>query len=721
MSDPHPDDVAFIADALDVLRCRCRLELAEREVAGLVPRDPVDVVSGQESDPEAIRVELRAAEANLQTRLEASDAPTSLLQLQDRFGLSDFERDVVLMALAPSLDGSFNGLYGRLKGASYRSPLEVDVVLAVLGGDIEDRIRHRAAFAPNAPLLSHNLLLVGRGGGAATDDFLGLELRLPARIVSTLIGDSGVDPSLHGFSQLIEPTETLAQVVLPAAEKSRIVELVAHYETFRDAMGTWGLDEVVGYGRGVVLLFCGPSGTGKTLTARAVANHLERRLLAVDASRLTSGPGGFQANLDNLFREAHLQNTVLFFDECEALFSAAGRGTGQLSALLAGLERFAGVTILATNVPKALDSALDRRVLYRVDFEIPTPSMREAIWRLHLPEPLPVADDVDVSYLGRRFEFSGGYIKNAVLLAAQAAAMRQGDDGTAAVSQEDLLYGAYTQLRHRLNRYADRDVVHLRLDDLILPDDVSDQVREIIEAVSAQQIVLREWGFDRKFSKGLGLSALFDGDPGTGKTLCAEVIASELGLNLYRVNVANIVSKYIGETEKNLTRVFAEARSAHAVLLFDEADSLFSKRVEVKHANDRFANMEVNTLLQLVERHDGLVLLTTNLKTSLDSAFERRLSFKVNFPFPDEDTRAMIWQRLIPKECPIADDIDFEELGENFELSGGHIKNAVVRAAYRAAARNGSIRYDDVEFAAEQECKNAGKLFRSGSSRSDDW
>ena len=717
----YSSDVEFIADALAELRLRCRLRLHERETDGLVPRDPMAAITATEVDAAALQGSHDAALAHLTARLAASDQPPALVSLQQTFELVAFERDVLLMALAPAVDGTFNAIYGRLKGLNYRAPLDVDVAMAVLAGGFTDRIRRRDAFGPSGRLLQHNLLLVGRGAVETGDDFLNLQLRLPARLVTLLLGSDDEDPSLRAFSELVEPTETLDRVILPPADKHDIVRLVAHHDIYRQALDRWGLSEAVAYGRGLVMLFCGPSGTGKTLTARAVAHHLGRRLLRVQTSRLNDQHRAFEINLDNLLREARLQSAVLFFDECEGLFASAQRGTGHLSALLAALEHFDGVVILATNTPAMLDPALDRRILYRVDFQLPTPTMREAIWRIHLPAALPLADDVDVGYLGRRFEFAGGYIKNAVLLAAGRAASRAaGGEESASINQADLLAAAYTQLRHRLNKYADHDVGDLRLDDLILPDDVKSQVSEVIEAVTAQQIVFREWGFGRKFNKGRGLSALFDGEPGTGKTLSAEVIAAELGLGLYRVNVANVVSKYIGETEKNLTRVFGEARSAHAILLFDEADSLFSKRVEVKGSNDRFANMEVNTLLQLMERYDGLVILTTNLKNSLDSAFERRLSFKVNFPFPEADTRATIWRHLLPSEAPLAPDIDHDLLGECFELSGGSIKNAVLRAAYRAAATGGLISMQHLDDAAKRECQAAGKLYRV-ISRDDTW
>lgn len=708
----YQDDLEFLGAALEILRLRGRLRILEREEAGLIPRDPITVMAEGEVDRDALTATLDARVADHAARLAATASRPQLMTLQETFELDDFERDVLLLALAPAIDGSFNSLFGRVKGSSYRAPLDIDGALTLLVDGFADRVRHRPSFGVNGRLMRHNLLLMGRGSSDG-DEFLGLELRLPSRLITLLLGQPGEDETLATFTHLIEPTETLERVVLPPEDKARIVELIALHEGYVEALGAWGLRDAIPYGRGVTMLFSGPPGTGKTLTARAVANHLGRRLLLVDTARLASNDRGFETNLDNLMREARLQSAVLFFDECEGLFAAQNRLGGHLSTLLQALEQLEGVCILATNLPQVLDHALDRRILYRVNFQTPTPSMREEIWSVHLPAALPRADDVDLGYLARRFEFTGGYIKNAVLLAAGAAAGRATTGrGLAAVTQRDLLEACYSQLRSRLHELADRDQAALRLDDVILPTDVKQQVVEMIEAVSSQSLVFREWGFGKKFNKGRGLSALFDGEPGTGKTLSAEVIANELGLGLFRVNVANVVSKYIGETEKNLTRIFTEARGSQSVLLFDEADSLFSKRVEVKGSNDRFANMEINVLLQLIERYEGLVILTTNLKTSIDTAFERRLSFKVNFPFPEWDTRAAIWRQLIPDSAPLADDVDYDLLGKCFELSGGSIKNAVLRAAYRAAATTKPLSMDLFEDAAKRECQAAGKLFR---------
>ena len=714
------NDIEYLGHALEALRLRCRARILTMESQGIIRPDPVSAVVGEEASVSDIERAEADMSMSLESRLKATRTKPTLLKLSDSFSLSVLERDLLLMALAPALDGSFNVLYGRLKGLTYRHHLDVDVALSVLAPNLVDRMEHRAIFGPQGKLLTNNLLRIGRGQLDLGDSFLNLEIRLPDRLVSHLLGSDEVDHSLSAFSRLIEPSETLERVILSPVEKEKIVSLVSGHTSYLKALDEWGLGEAIPYGRGVTMLFSGPSGTGKTLTARAVANHLGHRLLMVDTGRLTQQNASFESNIDNMLREARLQRAVLFFDECEGLFNSSNRTQGSLSVLLEALEQFNGVVILATNVPQALDQAVDRRILYRVDFEIPSPSMREDIWRVHLPPQLPLAADIDINYLGRRFEFAGGYIKNAVLLAASKAANRLDKNEDAKITHADLMEAAYAQLRSRLNRWADREIANLRLEDLIVVDDVFEQVKEIIDAVAAQQIVFREWGFSRKFNKGRGLSALFDGEPGTGKTLSAEIISAELGMSLYRVNVANVVSKYVGETEKNLTRVFAEARGAQSVLLFDEADSLFSKRVEVKGSNDRFANMEVNVLLQLIERYDGLVILTTNLKTSLDTAFERRLSFKVNFPFPEKETRSTIWQSLIPDDAPMDEGIDFELLGKHFELSGGSIKNAVLRAAYRAAATGSTISMEHFEDAAKRECQAAGKLYRAITAQ-DDW
>jgi hypothetical protein len=247
-------------------------------------------------------------------------------------------------------------------------------------------------------------------------------------------------------------------------------------------------------------------------------------------------------------------------------------------------------------------------------------------------------------------------------------------------------------------------------DDLVLPGDQFDLVVELVSRVRHRSRVLDRWGFASKLGRGTGTAALFSGPPGTGKTMVAGLIAGELGLDLYQVDLSRVVSKYIGETEKNLAALFDAAESGHAVLLFDEADALFAKRSEVKSSNDRNANLEVNYLLQRLESFRGITILTTNHETAIDAAFKRRIAVHVRFPIPDEAEREQLWRALIPEQAEVSGDLDFAGLARSFSMTGGYIKNAVVRAAYLAADESSPITQVHLARAARYEYEGMGKI-----------
>jgi len=267
------------------------------------------------------------------------------------------------------------------------------------------------------------------------------------------------------------------------------------------------------------------------------------------------------------------------------------------------------------------------------------------------------------------------------------------------------------RLRHRLKDIADVITTTVEWDDIVLREDIIDRIIELLSTVQYQKVVMDQWGFSRRFSYGRGLSALFSGAPGTGKTMIAGLIAKELGLELFRVDLSRVVSKWVGETEKNLGLAFDEARHARAILLFDEADSLFGKRTEVRSSNDRYANLETNYLLQRIEAFEGIVLLTTNRDTSIDEAFRRRLRFRIEFPTPELHEREQLWRSMIPEAAPLGADVDFHRLAERFEMTGGYIKNAAMRAAFLAATSKHKIISQAVlERAAALEWEEMGKL-----------
>jgi SpoVK/Ycf46/Vps4 family AAA+-type ATPase len=333
---------------------------------------------------------------------------------------------------------------------------------------------------------------------------------------------------------------------------------------------------------------------------------------------------------------------------------------------------------------------MDRRIMLRVDFEVPTAELRRRIWANHIPPEAPVSPDLDLDALAQQFEFTGGYIKNAVLSTLHEVLARKEEKPE--IRQDDLLAACRNQLRQKLGAYSDRIVPQVPLASVILPPPLRERVEEMIDSTRHHATVFQEWGLGTRLTSGRGLAALFQGPPGTGKSLTAEAVAFELGKNLYRISLPAVVSKFVGETEKNIKAVFQAARDGQSVLFFDEADALFSKRTQVTGALDKYANMETNLLLIELEQFEGLVVLATNLVGNLDPAFERRIAYRLTFPFPDATAREAIWRGLLPPQMPVAEPVDFAYLGRKFELSGGHIKNAVLRAAYRAARETGHRR-----------------------------
>lgn len=278
------------------------------------------------------------------------------------------------------------------------------------------------------------------------------------------------------------------------------------------------------------------------------------------------------------------------------------------------------------------------------------------------------------------------------------------------LSAEDLYKGCKTQSNQKLGSLALKTNPHYRWEDIVLPEDTLEHLKEVFGFIKYKGKVHSDWGFEKKLSLGKGLNVLFSGPPGTGKTMAAEILANEVKLDLYKIDLSGLVSKYIGETEKNLKKIFEEAETSNSILFFDEADALFGKRSEVKDSHDRYANIETAYLLQKMEEHEGIVILASNFRKNMDDAFLRRLHFTVEFPLPDDRSRENIWRKTFPKETPIAKDVDFAFLSK-FKLAGGNIKNIVLAASFLAAENSGAVAMEHIIKATRREYEKIGKLF----------
>ncbi len=629
-----------------------------------------------------------------------------LTQLVRNFDLDTFEFQTLMIGMATHIEPRTPVLVASSRSAFVRS-ITVRLVLESLCEIPEEALKRRASFLPMGKLMKHRLISLEAGVDGPMRGLLARTLTVSMSALRYVLSEEELSEQAGRIARIEMPNVDLLNVILPRDHMKQVRELVEHHHRYRELISAWGFDKVLPYGRGLTLLFSGPSGTGKTLLAQAMASHMKVPLLSLAASDLPEKEGVDQI-LRELFSEATMRNALVLVDECESLL---GKQDKRKASAFKAIEDFHGVLVLTTNHPERLDEALDRRIIYSLPFELPEPDLRRQIWEVHLPPEVPLASDIDLDILASRYDFTGGTIKNAILVAVNKAVARE--SASPRITFADLDEGCRTQLKYALEELTTRTTTHMRLKDIVLPDETKAKVKEIISAIRNQAIVLNTWGFGKKLVTGKGIITLFDGPPGTGKTFCSEIIAGEFDRPLYRVNLPEVVSKWVGETEKHIKQIFEQARISHAMLLFDEADALFASRsAEVKSATDRHANMEVNLLLQEIERFPGVCILTTNFYGALDRALTRRIQFRVTFEEPGDDQRALIWKTLIPTALPLGDDVDFEQLGKEWELTGGRIKNALLRAAYAAADSGGNLTMKILSAACQEEYKSAGKVAR---------
>jgi hypothetical protein len=630
--------------------------------------------------------------------------PLRLVLLARLFGLTSFDSDVVLCCLAPELDRGYERLYAYLHDdVTCRQPT-VGLVVDLLCAGVEDKVAARARFTPAAPLLRHQLVELGEEPGARAPSLLGRTLRLDPRVARFLLEDDEIDDRLRPVAHPAPAGEELDALAFPDDLRRRLAGLAEHARA----------------GGGLVLYLQGPYGVGRQAVAAAFGRALGSGLLVVDGARLAaSGPEEFATLARLADREARLRGALLHWQGFDTLL--AEDRAAYLAALLAVLEARTAPTFLAGEAPWEPVDALHGVSFVRL--ELPQPGYQERLdlWRRALagagdeaaadpsPEPSP---DLDLAALAGTFRLSGGQIRDAAATARSLALAR----GPAAprVTQADLQAACRLQSNRRLAELARKITPRYGWDDLVLPADRMQQLREVHDQVRYRALVYGAWGFDRRLALGKGLNVLFAGPPGTGKTMAADVLAGALGLDLYKIDLSSVVSKYIGETEKNLARIFAEAATSNAILFFDEADALFGKRTQVRDAHDRYANVEISYLLQRMEEYEGVVILATNLRKNMDDAFVRRLHATVEFPLPGVDDRRRIWERIWPAETPRDPDLDLELLARQVEVAGGNIRNIVLAGAFLAAADGGVVTMRHLLQATQREYQKMGKLLAAG-------
>jgi SpoVK/Ycf46/Vps4 family AAA+-type ATPase len=613
-----------------------------------------------------------------------------LERLAALFALSPFEVDALLVCLAPELDLKYERLYAYLQNDVTKKRPSVDLVLNLLCPSFETKLTARRYFAPKSPLVSWHLLRLFEDPSGRQTPLLGKFLKVDERVVDYLLGSDEIDARLSSFAQMTHP-QAKEELILGAGIKGKLLQLA---QTHRK--------------KGLIFFFRGGYGVGKRTMAEALCRGLGSGLLVVDLARMLEEELPFEAAVRLVFREALLQDAALYWEHFDILLEESKEHL--LDVVVQGLEIRSGLSFITGERVWEPVGALHEVPLIRVEFPIPPYEERKRLWEVHLDGRFPVSGDVDIGALANKFHFSGGQICDAVATARNLALGR----GEGRIAMADLYKACRAHSNQKLKHLARKIRPHYTWADIVLPPDQMRQLREIVNYVKYRPLVYGDWGFDRKLSLSKGLNALFAGPPGTGKTMAAEIIAGELGLDLYKIDLSMVVSRYIGETEKNLNRIFKEAETSNSILFFDEADALFGKRSEVRDSHDRYANIEIAYLLQKMEEYEGIVILATNLRQNLDEAFVRRMHFTVEFPFPEEEYRRRIWEVTFPPEAPRADDIDFDFLARNFKLAGGNIRNIILSAAFLAAEDGRVIGMEHLIRATKREFQKMGKLVVEG-------
>jgi SpoVK/Ycf46/Vps4 family AAA+-type ATPase len=654
----------YLAATLEWLRAKLEHFASESARSSMDELSPLQRWLGKESRPTQSDIVASAALAR-----EAADGPggpVALTLLAQRFGLSEFERDTLMLCAALDLDPNVAPLCARALGSPSRTYPTFGLALSMLDEPAWD------ALSPHRPLRFARMIDINMPPGTA---LTAAALRADERIVNYLKGVNTIDDRL---SVLIRPSgPPLALSETQSAVGARVVaQLKRAAETATlPIVQLVGVDDACRMG-----------------VAQEVAEAIGRKLYRLDAGTLPTAAADIEQTARLWQRETVMLPVALYID--------GGRAeSGETAAALARfLEREAGVVFLGVGeTPLSM-----ARLTVPFDVAMPTPAEQYAEWA--------------ASIAGQEPEIK----KTAALLAGQFS-LNLGEIREAArsISSEPLSQKLWRVCRDmsrpRLDQLAQRLDAKATWDNLVLPDEQMKLMRQIAGQVRARHRVYTEWGFAKSMNRGFGINALFAGETGTGKTMGAEVLANDLDLNLYRIDLSAVVSKYIGETEKNLRRLFDAAEQGGAILFFDEADALFGKRSEVRDSHDRYANIEINYLLQRIESFSGLSILATNMRSALDVAFLRRLRFVVNFPFPSAKERRAIWERAWPPQVP-RDGLDYDRLAR-MNLSGGNIHSIALNAAFSAAQNGQKITMSVIVAAARMELRKLERPFNEAEFR----
>lgn len=626
--------------------------------------------------------------------------------LMSLYGLSDFEKMLVITVLAADLHRKYEKLFAFLQDDVTSKRPTLDLVMKLCGFSEQERYRLRDRLIESAPLKKYLLVSEHNISSVPTAPFLSQAYQLDERVIRFLLGSQQIDSRLAPFSVLLPVRDSIAPLNYQQDIQQRLRQFfMGIQEREADTSSS------------VFIHIWGQAGSGKKLQVQQLCHYLGKSLLLVDGRQLIEQTLSLERFIDIVQRECSLQQAILCVEHLEPLAAGQNReaeseekGKPQ-NALWAALKSFQGTVFLLAEKQLKPIQLIKRHTFIDLPISTPVELERKKLWE-EILAGYTIVPKLDIGSLASKFRLTYGQMLDAFKTAQEISSWHNPVEHHGQTLRVTELYEAcYRQIEHHLDKKATRIQPKYTWADLILPDEQKTELRNACNQMKYRHIVYGQWGFDEKLAYGKGLSLLFTGPPGTGKTMSAQIIARELDLQIYKIDLSQVISKYIGETEKNLQEIFNEAQYSHAILFFDEADALFGKRSEVKDAHDKYANVETSYLLQKMEEYEGISILASNYLQNIDEAFMRRINFIIKYPFPDRAHRQQLWSSLFPQAAPLSIDVDQSFLAEKLELTGGQIKNIVVASAFLAAEQGEAIGMKHIWKAAKHEIQKSGKIF----------
>jgi len=650
-----------------------------------------------DGSPAAVNIdqELETRQEEIRDRMQATaqaGIKLTLAHLAAVCDLSPAEVDVLLVALSAELETRYETLFAYLQNDVTRKRPSVDLCLNLVCRTEQEKLQARHIFSPDAPLLYFHLIQLHEESYDRNSTELRHFLKLDDAVTEFLLERQPLQTS---GGQLLAAHNVIADLETSSATRTELANLAG-------ALEPGGLEHAV-------VQLWGADDAPLKEAALALAHSLEKNVLYADLARLEPDA----AKLGALIRDAALWDNLLVLDRGRPESREAERDKkNQAEEIFLARVMESSIQLIVLSRGEQFGPLGGSTSLWRVHVRPTDFDAREAAWQAALG---PAVAEMDTERLADLFLFSGLRIQQTVSLAHARAVLR--DPAAPQLTMADLLAAGRDLTTPNLQRFAVAVEPRYGWDDLVLPAEQIKQLHGISARLQFRSIVYRNWGFGKNAISGRGLSVMFTGPTGTGKTMAAEVLARDLSLALFQIDLSAVVSKYIGETEERLSTIFREAELSQSLLFFDEADALFGKRTEVKDAHDRYANIEVNYLLQRIEQYQGLVVLATNFQENIDDAFLRRLQSVIRFPFPDDLAREQIWKLQFSPKAPLAAPLDFKFLAAQFKLTGANIRSIALEAAFLAAQEGGAaakISMDDIIAAVKHEHQKQGKLVMKG-------